>query len=149
MRRLPLLALSVTALLASPALAQQPAAQDQSITVTGNRLQAYRDRLAACLARHCPVNEDVDATALRHGANANWAAPFVNAIRGRVHAAGPEPTYRIERYVYTAGYERTSGSRMAVRSPYARIEYFDLTNGVSPPAPPPPSADQNGGRPAA
>jgi hypothetical protein len=32
------------------------------IVVTGIRIQDYRDRLAACLARHCPVNEDVDAT---------------------------------------------------------------------------------------
>ena len=47
--------------LPAPALAQQ-AAPGQNITVTGVRIQDYRDRLAACLARNCPVNEDVDAT---------------------------------------------------------------------------------------
>jgi hypothetical protein len=48
-----------------PAFAQQRPASPpvgQSITVTGVRLQDFRDRLAACLARHCPVNEDADAT---------------------------------------------------------------------------------------
>ena len=34
----------------------------RSIVVTGARIQDYRDRLAACLARNCPPNEDVDAT---------------------------------------------------------------------------------------
>jgi hypothetical protein len=32
------------------------------IVVTGIRIQSYRDRLAACLARNCPPNEDADAT---------------------------------------------------------------------------------------
>jgi tetratricopeptide (TPR) repeat protein len=89
------------------------------------------------------------AEILRRGANASWATGFVNAIRRRVYAAGPEPTYRIERYVYTAEYVQTSGSRMPVRSPFGRVEYFDLTNGVAPPTPPTPRPDQNGGRPVA
>ena len=55
-------ALSALPLLASPAFAQTPEPGGQSITVTGQRIQQYRDRLAACLARRCPVNEDVDAT---------------------------------------------------------------------------------------
>ncbi len=61
MRRLAILALPAFALLATPAFAQRSPAS-QSVTVTGQRIQVYRDRLAACLARHCPVNEDVDAT---------------------------------------------------------------------------------------
>ena len=56
------LAMSLSALAASPAFAQQTEPEGQSITVTAARIQSYRDRLAACLARHCPVNEDVDAT---------------------------------------------------------------------------------------
>jgi hypothetical protein len=39
-----------------------PQGQGQEIVVTGVRIQDYRDRLAACLARHCPPNEDIDAT---------------------------------------------------------------------------------------
>ena len=34
----------------------------EPIIITGIRLNDYRDRLAACLARNCPPNEDVDAT---------------------------------------------------------------------------------------
>ena len=86
------------------------------------------------------------AEILRRGANSAWATPMLGAIRGRVYAAAPEATYRIERYVYTAGYENTSGSRMAARSPMGRIEYFDLTEGNQQPTPPP---LPEGGRPAA
>jgi hypothetical protein len=39
-----------------------PQGQGQDIVVTGVRIQDYRDRLAACLARNCPPNEDIDAT---------------------------------------------------------------------------------------
>jgi hypothetical protein len=55
----------LSALIAIPAAAQpprEPASGGQDVVVTGTRIQDYRDRLAACLARHCPVNEDVDAT---------------------------------------------------------------------------------------
>ncbi len=34
----------------------------EPIVVTGIRIQDYRDRLAACLARDCPPNEDIDAS---------------------------------------------------------------------------------------
>jgi hypothetical protein len=44
-----------------PALAQQEDDQP-AIVVTGIRIQDFRDRLAACLARRCPPNEDADAT---------------------------------------------------------------------------------------
>ncbi|HEY5711894.1 MAG TPA: hypothetical protein VIT38_08370 [Allosphingosinicella sp.] len=47
---------------AQPASSQPSAAQNQTITVTGHRIADYRAALAACLARHCPVNEDVDAS---------------------------------------------------------------------------------------
>ena len=60
MRRLSTLAfiaLSPLALISTPATAQRAG---ETVTVTGQRVQVYRDRLAACLARHCPVNEDVD-----------------------------------------------------------------------------------------
>jgi hypothetical protein len=57
----------------APSAAQQPPPEAQRqadqyaepnapIVVTGIRIQDYRDRLAACLARHCPPDEDIDAT---------------------------------------------------------------------------------------
>ena len=80
----------LTALLAAPLLAAPSApafaqsarpqsGEGQEITVTGRRIQDYRARLAACLARRCPPNEDVDATP--------------GARRGRV----PEPAIMQER----------------------------------------------------
>ena len=52
-----LLALMIVSAAAQPAPQQAP-----TIVVTGQRIQDYRDRLAACLARHCPTDEDADAT---------------------------------------------------------------------------------------
>lgn len=42
--------------------ADQYAEPNAPIVVTGIRIQDYRDRLAACLARNCPPDEDIDAT---------------------------------------------------------------------------------------
>lgn len=51
---------------ASPALSQpadeRAEARQPDIVVTGIRTQDFRDRLARCLARNCPPNEDIDAT---------------------------------------------------------------------------------------
>lgn len=41
---------------------QPPAGPPQNIVVVGDRLADLRARLAACLARRCPPNEDIDAT---------------------------------------------------------------------------------------
>jgi hypothetical protein len=41
---------------------QPPPAPPQTIVVVGDRIADLRRRLAACLARHCPPNEDIDAT---------------------------------------------------------------------------------------
>jgi len=58
-------AVFLAVLLAAPAAAQTPPQSEpaeQTILVTGQRIQDYRDRLAACLARHCPTDEDADAS---------------------------------------------------------------------------------------
>jgi len=62
-----LLLVSVMLLTASPVVAQSQYGQrytepTEEIVVTGIRIQDYRDRLAACLARDCAPNEDIDAT---------------------------------------------------------------------------------------
>jgi hypothetical protein len=53
-----------TVLLAAGAAILQPppAAEPGTIVVTGRRVPDFRAALAACLARNCPPNEDIDAT---------------------------------------------------------------------------------------
>lgn len=82
MRIAPLFALTLLA--SAGALAQQPAVPDdepETIVVTGQRLQDFRDALARCLARNCPTNEDADATL------ALAEALFLNGVYGEAHAA--------------------------------------------------------------
>src|SRR5688500_2058437 len=89
-------------LLAAPAAAQRNeryTEPTEPIVVTGIRIQDYRERLAACLARRCPTNEDVDASlalaeALFLTGDYGEARQTVRASIGRNHrrAAGfPEP----------------------------------------------------------
>ncbi len=86
---------------------------------------------------------------LRHGTGVtSWSEPLLESIRGRVYSRGPEPTYRLERYTYTAGYMQATGTRMMQQSPRARVEYLDLTSGDERPGPSP-RGEGDGGRPAA
>jgi tetratricopeptide (TPR) repeat protein len=67
MRFLPIGTLTIALAATSAAAAQDsdpaPASGASGpIVVTAIRIQDYRARLAACLARNCPVNEDVDAS---------------------------------------------------------------------------------------
>jgi ATP/maltotriose-dependent transcriptional regulator MalT len=74
---------------------------------------------------------------LRHGADTSWSRPLVAAMQRRRYSAGPEATYRIERYTYTSAMTQRSGTRLQMRSPAGRVEYFDLSEGATPPPPPP------------
>ncbi|HEV2817366.1 MAG TPA: hypothetical protein VGW40_09135 [Allosphingosinicella sp.] len=74
---------------------------------------------------------------VRERNNNGWARPLIDSIRGRVYSEGPEPTYRLERYTYTAPYERVTGTNIPRRSRRARVEYLDLTQNEPPPMPPP------------
>jgi hypothetical protein len=74
---------------------------------------------------------------LRHHNNIDWADPMLVSLRGRVYSTGPEPTYRIERYTYTASHRPVTGSHIIRQTSDARIEYLDLTAGETPPGPPP------------
>jgi tetratricopeptide (TPR) repeat protein len=64
---------------------------------------------------------------LRKSGSASWADPLLKSIQGRLYAPLEQPSYRQERYTYTAGWEQQTGSRMMRRSPRARVEYLDLT----------------------
>jgi tetratricopeptide (TPR) repeat protein len=80
---------------------------------------------------------------LRRGAGAGWADPLLESIRGRRYSTGEEPTYRLERYTFTAGWEIVTGSRIRQRGPGARVEYLDLTVSNPPPPPAAPQTRQN------
>jgi len=73
---------------------------------------------------------------LRRGSNPAWAEPLLVSIRGRRYAEAADATYRLERYSYTADYERVLRSHIPQRSRRARVEYLDLTTSEPPPVPP-------------
>jgi hypothetical protein len=79
---------------------------------------------------------------VRQSGNHDWSNPLLESIRGRLYSDGPEATYRLERYTYTAGYVRITGTNMPRRSRAARVEYLDLTTNEAPPTPPPGSASR-------
>jgi len=83
---------------------------------------------------------------VRRGASAGWSQPLLQSIRDRTYSTGPEATYRLERYTFTAGYEAVSGTRNPRHSPAARVEYLDLTTGDTP-SPPTPAAGPGGTTP--
>ena len=82
-----------------------------------------------------PEGGVTDLDVLREGGNAGWAEPLLDSIRGRRYTAATEPTYKVERYTMTAGFEAATGTRIARRSPRARVEYLDLTNAEDAPVP--------------
>ena len=77
-----------------------------------------------------------DLQLLRRGRGAGgWEGPLLASIRGRRYSPADRPTYRLERYSYTATLHGTAtGSHIPDRSPRARIEYLDLTAAPQRPA---------------
>ena len=84
---------------------------------------------------------------LRRGAEPSWSQPLLRSIEGRRYTNAAEPTYKIERYTYTSEWFQGTGSRLARRSPAARVEYLDLSTVAETAAAPPPPRPP-GGRPA-
>jgi len=74
---------------------------------------------------------------VRQGSGTAWAGPLIDSIRGRVYSTAGEPSYRLERYTFTADYRDGTGSHIRRRSPRGRIEFLDLTTPDAPPAPAP------------
>ena len=72
---------------------------------------------------------------IRRRGNVDWAEPLLRSIRGRryTRASDNTPTFRLERYTYTADLERVSGTRIMQRGQRARAEYYDLSTGEPPP----------------
>lgn len=64
-----------------------------------------------------------------------WTRPLMISIAQRRYTARPDGSpnvARAERYTYTSGYEPQTGTRVAQRSPKARVEYIDLSDIASP-----------------
>jgi hypothetical protein len=126
-------------LAAAPVAAQQPSTAHERYTeptepivVTGIRIQDYRDRLAACLARHCPPNEDIDASlalaeALMLNGDYGDARSAVQASLHRNHnqARGyPEPVSDL--YRAHARLSRHMGfDRVALQSTHGILEALE------------------------
>lgn len=72
---------------------------------------------------------------IRQGGSTDWAEPLLRSIRGRRYTVASDgtPTFRLERYTYTADFERVTGTRILQRSQRARVEYYDLSTGEPPP----------------
>lgn len=72
---------------------------------------------------------------IRRRGNTGWAEPLLRSIRGRRYTVATDdtPTFRLERYTYTADLERMSGTRLMQRGQRARVEYYDLSTGEPPP----------------
>ena len=87
-----------------------------------------------------PNGHVADVEIVRADNNNGWADPLIESIGGRIYSEGPEATYRLERYTYTAPYERVTGTNIPRRSRRARVEYLDLTQNEPPPTPPPVAA---------
>ena len=80
---------------------------------------------------------------LRSGGDTAWADPLIDSIRGRLYSTAEEPTYRLERYTFTAERETPTGSHIRRNGPRARVEYIDLTTAEAPPPPAQPATRPN------
>lgn len=82
-----------------------------------------------------------DLEMVRHRGSPDWARPLLASIRGRIYSTTADglPTYRLERYTYTAGRGQATGSRLSARVGQPRVEYYDLSAATAGEAPAPPA----------
>jgi hypothetical protein len=72
-----------------------------------------------------------DVKVTRSHGDTSWANPLLASIRGRRYTfADPNSpaSRRLERYTYTSGFEKKSGSHAFGHSPDTRVEYMDLSD---------------------
>jgi hypothetical protein len=69
---------------------------------------------------------------VRRSSEDPWHEPLIEAIRNRLYSTADEPSYRLERYTYTARLGEGSASRLQQHAPQARVEYMDLTANAPP-----------------
>ncbi|HVQ07587.1 MAG TPA: hypothetical protein VMS43_04055 [Allosphingosinicella sp.] len=98
--------------------------------MTGN----FDDKWIDVSFRISPEGRVEELEVARQSADPAWADPLLVSIRGRRYSAGDTATYRLERYTYTSGFQHnTTGTHIAARSARARVEYFDLSEGIAAP----------------
>lgn len=75
-----------------------------------------------------------DLEVVRSTGSPDWSRPLLRSIRGRIYSSNADgaPTYRLERYTYSAGIGETTGTRLRTRSGHPRVEYYDLTANAPP-----------------
>ncbi|MBB4098422.1 hypothetical protein [Sphingomonas kyeonggiensis] len=99
------------ALIASaPAWAQENSTQDGNTTiiVTGNPLSETAKRLRACLERHCPPNEDIDAS-LAHAENQFLEGDYRNARATLAASHGRNAQYAKQYPIEVSDLDRAYG----------------------------------------
>jgi tetratricopeptide (TPR) repeat protein len=101
----------------------------EAIVVTGIRIQDYRDRLAACLARNCPPNEDIDASLalaealLLNGDYGDSRAAVQASLRRNRDEAGQYPEPVSDLYRAHSRLSRHMGfDRVALRSTHGILD---------------------------
>lgn len=81
--------------------------------------------------RITPEGKVADLRIARSKGNTFWAKSLLGSIRGRRYTRGDPnlPTSRrYERYTYTSGFEKKTGTNSWGRSPDTRVEYMDLSD---------------------
>lgn len=81
-----------------------------------------------------------DVEVVRHRGSPEWSAPLLRSLRGRVYSPTAEPTYKLERFTYTAGIGQTTGTRLPSRAGHPRVEVYDLSGTEQADATPAPDA---------
>lgn len=99
-----------TLAIAAPAWAQETNVQEGSATivVTGNPLSETAKRLKACLERHCPPNEDIDAS-LAHAENQFLEGDYRNARATLASSHGRNAQYAKQYPIEVSDLDRAYG----------------------------------------
>lgn len=114
------LAIALLAAATAPTPPQQPEQPSQTIIVTGQSLKDTERALAECLARHCPPDQDIQAT-LAHAENLFVAGRYADAWRATHASIGRNGGHAKEYPVPVSDLYRADGRialHLGEREPY-------------------------------
>jgi hypothetical protein len=116
-------------------------AESQPSLIAGMSIDNFQDTWIDVAYWIQPDGSVDGAEIVRKGASADWADPVLTAIRGRRYTPSNDatPSYRLERYTYTAARGTRTGSRLTLHVGAPRVEYLDLTSPDEPGRPLPES----------